>query len=109
MSFIFIDESGDLGFDFEKKKTSKFFVVTCLFTKDKRTIEKIVKRTHSELKKKYRRRFGVLHAVKERPVIRQRLLKRLSEEDLSVMTIYLNKRRVYTRLQEEKNLSFITT
>jgi len=102
MSFIFLDESGDLGFDFSKNKTSEFFVITCLFVKDKRPIEKIVKKTHSELKKKYRRRFGVLHAVKERPIIRQRLLRRLNEKDCLIMTIYLNKKRVYTRLQEEK-------
>jgi len=102
MAYIFLDESGDLGFDFTKKKTSKFFVITCLFIGDKRPIEKIIKKTHSELKKKHKRRFGVLHAVKESPVIRQRLLKRLNEKDCIVITIYLNKKRVYTKLQEEK-------
>lgn len=42
MAYIFLDESGDLGFDFIKKKTSKFFIVTCLFTESKTPIEKIV-------------------------------------------------------------------
>jgi L-asparaginase/Glu-tRNA(Gln) amidotransferase subunit D len=28
MAFIFMDESGDLGFDFNKKKTSKVFIIT---------------------------------------------------------------------------------
>jgi len=45
MAFIFLDESGDLGFNFKKKKTSKFFVITFLFVKDKGPIEKIVKKT----------------------------------------------------------------
>lgn len=80
MAYIFLDESGDLGFDFIKKKTSKFFIVTCLFTESKTPIEKIVKKTHSGLKLKHKRRFGVLHAVKEKPITRQRLLKRLSEK-----------------------------
>jgi hypothetical protein len=102
MAYIFLDESGDLGFDFRKKKTSKFFVVTCLFTENKRPIEKIVKKTHSELKKKYKRRFGILHAVKEKPITRQRLLKRLNEKDCVIMTIYLNKKKVYTKLRDEK-------
>lgn len=102
MAYIFLDESGDLGFDFKKKKTSKIFVITCLFTNNKRPIEKIVRKTHSELKKKYRRKFGILHAVKEKPITRQRLLKRLNEKDCAIMTIYLNKKRVYTKLQEEK-------
>lgn len=43
-----------------------------------------------------------MHAVKEKPVTRQRLLKRLGEKDCVIMTIYLNKKRVYTKLQEEK-------
>jgi len=102
MAYIFLDESGDLGFDFKKKKTSKIFVVTCLFTESKRPLEKIVRKTHSELQKKYKRRFGVLHAAKEKPITRQRLLKRLNEKYCTIMTIYLNKKKVYTRLQEEK-------
>lgn len=102
MAYIFLDESGDLGFNFQKNKTSKIFVITCLFIDNKRPIEKIVKKTHSELKKKYKRKFGILHAVKEKPITRQRLLKRLNEKDCVIMTIYLNKKRVYTKLQEEK-------
>lgn len=106
MAYIFLDESGDLGFDFIKKKTSKFFIVTCLFTESKTPIEKIVKKTHSELKLKHKRRFGVLHAVKEKPITRQRLLKRLSEKDCFIMTIYLNKNKVYTRLRDEKQVLY---
>ena len=28
MAYIFLDESGDLGFDFSKKNTSKVFIIT---------------------------------------------------------------------------------
>ena len=107
MSFIFLDESGDLGFDFSKNKTSEFFVITCLFVKDKRPIEKIIKKTHSELKKKYRRRFGVLHAVKERPIIRQRLLRRLNEKDCLIMTIYLNRSEFIQDCKRKKRFFII--
>ncbi|MBU1130176.1 DUF3800 domain-containing protein, partial [Patescibacteria group bacterium] len=96
MVYIFLDESGDLGFNLKKKKTSRVFIITCLFTANKRSLEKIIRKTHSELQKKHRRRFGVLHAVKEKPITRKRLLKRLAEKDCSIMTIYLNKRKVYT-------------
>ena len=106
MGYIFLDESGDLGFNFKKLKTSKYFVVAFLFVENKRSIEKIVKKTHAELKKKYKRRFGVLHSVKERPITRQRLLKRLNEKDCAIMTIYLNKRKVYTKLQDEKQVLY---
>ena len=106
MSYIFLDESGDLGFNFTKKKTSKVFVVTCLFIENKSSVEKIVKKTHSELKKKLKRKFGVLHAVKERPITRRRLLKRLAEKECHIMTIYLNKKKVYTRLKDEKQVLY---
>jgi len=106
MAYIFLDESGDLGFDFKKKKTSRFFVITCLFTENKRSIEKVVIKTHSELKKKYKRRFGVLHCFKEKPITRQRLLKRLNEKGCVITTIYLNKRKVYTQLQNEKQVFY---
>lgn len=101
-----MDESGDLGFDFRKKKTSKVFVITCLFVENKGLLEKIVKKTHSELQKKYKRRFGVLHCVKEKPITRQRLLRRINEKECFAMTIYLNKKRVYTKLQNEKQVLY---
>jgi len=106
MLYLFLDESGDLGFDFEKKKTSKVFVITCLFTEHKRGIEKIVKRIHSQLGRKYRKTGGTLHCFKEKPVTRQRMLKRLSEKDIAIMTIYLNKEKVYTRLKDEKSVLY---
>lgn len=107
MSYIFLDESGDLGFNFKKKKTSKFFVVTFLFVEDnKSSIEKIVKRTHSELKKKTKRKVGILHAVNEKAITRQRLLKRLAEKNCVIMVIYLNKNKVFTKLQDEKQVLY---
>ena len=102
MSFIFLDESGDLGFDFTKQKTTKFFVITILFVQSKRPIEKCVRLVHKGLRKKYRKIHGVLHAVKEEPITRQKMLQKLAEKDCSIMTIYLNKKHVYTKLQNEK-------
>ena len=106
MAYIFLDESGDLGFDFTKKHTSQFFVITFLFVENKRLLEKVIKKTHGELKKKYKKPAGVLHCFKEKPVTRQRLLRRLSEKECIVMVVYLNKRRVYTKLQNEKQVLY---
>ena len=47
-SIIFLDESGDLGFDFTKLGTTKYFVVTVLALPSavaKRAMEKAVERT----------------------------------------------------------------
>jgi hypothetical protein len=101
MSFIFMDESGDLGFNFSRKGTSRYFLITFLFCERKRPIEKCVKKVHRGLRKKYRR-VGILHAYKEEPATRERLLSLLACQECKVMTILLNKRKVYTRLQDEK-------
>ncbi|KKQ82760.1 MAG: hypothetical protein UT07_C0019G0001 [Parcubacteria group bacterium GW2011_GWB1_38_8] len=108
MSYIFLDESGDLGFNFKKKGTSKKFIITFLFVPEstKRGLEKVVKKTHSELSKHVKRRVGVLHATNEKPITRQRLLKRLSEKNCTIMTIYLNKQKVFTKLQDEKQVLY---
>ncbi len=106
MAYIFLDESGDLGFDFTKKRTSNYFVITLLFCKKKRLIEKVVARTHRDLKKKHRGKQSVLHCYREKPLTRQRLLRRLADTECGIMTIYLNKKRVYTRLQDEKQVLY---
>ena len=65
MSYIFLDESGDLGFD-TNKKNSRYFVVTILFTENKNAIEKTVKKVHAALRKRVKRLSGgVLHSYKE--------------------------------------------
>jgi len=107
LSYIFLDESGDLGFDFTKKKTSQFFVFTFLFVKSKRPIEKIVTNIFNSLPQKVKRIHpGVLHAVKETPQTRKKLLSMLVAKDVSIISIYLNKRKVYTKLQDEKHVLY---
>lgn len=107
MAYIFLDESGDLGFDFKKRKTSRFFVITCLFTSNKGPIEKIAKKIFSGFsKKEVRNHSGVLHAYKERVITRQRVLRYLSEKQATIIAIYLNKSKVYTRLQDEKHVMY---
>lgn len=106
MAFIFIDESGDLGFE-SQKKSSKYFVITILLANDKRPIEKVVKKVHGALRKKVKKiSGGILHSYNEKPQTRIKLLKLLTEKDCSIMTIYLNKDRVYTKLKEEKHVLY---
>lgn len=102
MNYLFLDESGDLGFNFKKEGTSTVFVITCLFTQNKKPIEKIVKKIHSHLSKKLKKKSGVLHAFKEKPTTRIKLLEKIAYSECSIMTIYLNKNKVYTKLYDEK-------
>lgn len=106
MAYIFLDESGDLGFNFTKKNTSKFFIITVLFILDKKQLEKVVKKTHTTIKKKHKQQGGVLHAYKESVITRKRLLTKLNEKNVMILCIYLNKSKVYTKLQNEKDILY---
>lgn len=106
MAYIFLDESGDLGFN-PKNKSSKYFVITILAASDKKPIEKIAKKVHAALRKKVKRLSGgVLHAYKEKGSTKRRVLTLLSKKNCSIMTIYLNKSKVYTKLKKEEHLLY---
>jgi len=110
MAYIFMDESGDLGFDFSKRKTSKFFIISFLFIGDelqKRHVEKIIKKVFTKFtKKEVKFHRGALHAYKETPKVRTYVLKHLSTMPVSIMSICLNKKNVYTPLQNEMHILY---
>lgn len=49
MSYIYIDESGDLG---TKQGSSKYFVMAAIKVEDSKKLEKIIKKTRRDFKKK---------------------------------------------------------
>lgn len=107
MAYIYLDESGDLGFDFSKEKVSRYFIVTCLFVANRGPVEKIISKIYRGFSRAEQRSHGgVLHAFKEKPVTRQRLLNLLATQEVSVLSIYLNKSKVYTHLHDEKHVLY---
>lgn len=106
MAYIFLDESGDLGFN-PDKKSSKYFVITFLFVENKNPIEKVIKKTAKSLSRKELKKFvGVLHACKEKPKTKVKILSELNKKDISIISIYLNKKKVYTKLKDEKHVLY---
>lgn len=104
MAYIFLDESGDLGFNFSKSKTSKYFIITLLFLSRKDGIEKIVKKIFKSFTPKERKYHGgTLHAFREKHKTRTKLLTMLCEKDVSIVSLYLNKNKVYAKLRESKH------
>lgn len=100
MAKIFLDESGDLGF---KPKSSGWFLFTLVLTNDHRKIEKCVKSVHKSLSKKYKK-VGELHAYHSQSSTKKLLLQKLSAlEELKVLCVILNKKKVYVDLQNQKN------
>jgi hypothetical protein len=103
MVYIFLDESGDLGF---KDASSKWFIFTIAIVQDKRVLEREVKKVWRTLRKKHSR-LNELHASNEKDVTRSRLLSRLGALDqLKVQSIVLNKEKVYVDLKNQKNILY---
>lgn len=99
-NYIFMDESGDLGFS---KKSSQWFMFTLAITNDKRSLERVTKKVWKPLKQKHKK-LGELHAYHADGVTRTRMLQKLSEiNDLRILCIILNKEKVYIDLQNQKN------
>jgi hypothetical protein len=96
VKLLFQDESGDLGFDFSKRKTSRFFVITLLVMDEviKRSGDKVVKDVFKRYAGPKSHKEGVLHASRERPLVRRQLLQRIAEKDVRVYAIVLEKKRV---------------
>ncbi|TSC79117.1 MAG: hypothetical protein G01um101433_14 [Parcubacteria group bacterium Gr01-1014_33] len=100
MAYIFLDESGDLGF---KKPSSRWFIFTIAIVSSSRSLERVVKKIWRPLKKKHKK-LGELHAYHSDDTTRTRMLQKLNElDDLKVLCVVLNKKKVHIDLQNQKN------
>jgi hypothetical protein len=94
MQYIYIDESGDLGFDFTKKGTSRYFVVAAIVTESPKPLEKIVLEASKQFKKTFRKRHpGVFHATHESDGIRRMLCEGISSARCFIRGVYFDKRK----------------
>jgi len=107
MAYIFLDESGDLGFNFKKKKTSRYFVVTLLYTKRKEPLEKIVKkifRGFRQIGKSHAT--NVLHAYKESHITNERVLKQLNELGVDLYSVSIRKKDITKLMRSDIHLLY---
>jgi len=100
MAYIFLDESGDLGFS---PKSSKWFLLTIAVSQDRRCLERVIRKFWRHLRKKHKR-LGELHASHEQYITRKKVLSLIAEiKDLKILCVVLNKKKVYVDLQNQKN------
>jgi hypothetical protein len=115
--FIYLDESGDLGFDFSKVKTTRKFVITalvCFSPAAERDFEKAMRRT---LKKKVNRTKNKSRWVAELKgtgtslPVKRYFLHQIRCHDWAVYALVLNKPRVdeplRTRAGKKKLYNFL--
>ncbi|CAC9591570.1 hypothetical protein [uncultured Gammaproteobacteria bacterium] len=101
---IYLDESGDLGFDFTNKKPSKKFVIILLVCKDKSAADSFgyaVKRTLKNKlnhKKTNNRNTEELHATKDSISTKKYFYRRIKSTNWEIYTAILNKTKIYNHL-----------
>jgi len=103
--FIYLDESGDFGFDFKKRTTTKKFIITLLVSNTevaRREIDKAVKRTLKNKlnrKKKKARIVSELKGTGTTIGIKKYFFRNIKNEQWSLYSLILNKLRVEKHLQ----------
>jgi len=98
--FIYLDESGDLGF---RTGGSKYFVITFISVTNNLQLE----RTIREVKSKYG-----LHSNYEikgsstTARIKNELLQKISKLNIEIYSIVMNKSKVFSRIRDDKNILY---
>lgn len=104
MLYLYLDESGDLGFDFFAKKPSKHFTVTVMLVQgveNRKRIAKAVKRT---LKKKLSSPMErELKGSKQSIEVKRYFYRHIEPVPFELYALTLNKRRVYEHLAQKKD------
>lgn len=104
MWFLYLDESGDLGFDFFSKKPSRFFTVAILAIEGIDGNRKIIGAVKKTLRRKFKRRRPVeLKGVRTSIEIKQYFYNLVRPVQFSLYALTLNKRRVYDELAANKD------
>lgn len=103
---IFLDESGDLGFDFTKAKTTKKFVITLLVCETKDSIDgfkKAVRRTLKNKLNQKKHKISELKGTKTTIAVKEYFYRQIPCDGWQIYTVVLNKRRVFDELQKTRS------
>lgn len=102
LKYIFLDESGDLGF---AEKSSKFFIITLMLCNEDTEInlKRIIKRVREKLIKKKLKKYPELKGNNSSDKIRKEVLERFVKNKAEVFTIIMDKSKVYEYLKEKKH------
>jgi len=108
MWYLYLDESGDLGFDFVNKKPSKYFAITILLVKGEKNnrqllngVKKTIKRKLNP-KSKRKRLIGELKGTNSTLEVKNYFYQHVKDIDFSIYSLILNKKRVYESLMKNK-------
>lgn len=108
MWYLYLDESGDLGFDFVNKKPSKFFTVSILAISNREANRQLIKAVKITLRrklnprKKRKRIVQELKGTKTNIEIKRYFYNKIKDVKFGIYAISLNKKKVYEELARNK-------
>ena len=108
MWYLYLDESGDLGFDFVNKKPSKFFTVTILALSSRDANRQLIKASKKALRRKLnnpKHRKRMIYELKGTGTeleVKKYFFKQVKNIKFGIYSITLNKKKVYERLAKDK-------
>jgi len=103
MWYLYLDESGDLGFDFVNKKPSKYFTITLLALRTIENNNKLGKAVKITLRRKFKKENQAELKGSACPLnIKKYFYAKVKDIKFAVYSITLNKIRVYDNLRKDK-------
>src|SRR3989338_5188 len=99
--YIFIDESGDLGFDFKKSgKPSDFFLVGALKIPEEKHLNRIIKKHRKRLRKRKEEKREIKFSNTS-PENKRRILHDISKLDVELFIVYIDKHNSYDYIKND--------
>ena len=104
MWFLYLDESGDLGFDFFGKKPTRFFTVTILALRDTGNNRNLINAVKKTIRRKLRERANAeLKGSHSSFEVKRYFYSLVRPIRFGVYALTLNKKRVYEELTQKKD------
>lgn len=103
MVYLYLDESGDLGFDFFAKKPSRYFTVAILAVKGVENNKHLLNAVAKTLKRKCRRKMPELKGSHTSIEVKRYFHSLVSPIPFTIYALTLNKKRVYNDLARKKD------
>jgi len=102
MKYVFLDESGELGF---KDSSSKYFIIALLSCDEGEIydLRRIMKKVRAKIIKKKMKKYPELKGNNSTDKIREEVLKRFAKTQAEIFVIILEKSKVYEYLKNKKD------
>lgn len=107
MLCLYLDESGDLGFDLFTKRPSKFFTITILAVSGNENNRQLIKGVKKTLQRKLtKQKRNELKGSKDSLQLKNYFYKQVSDISFEIYALTLNKKKVYRRLSIRRDRVF---